>query len=313
MKNSYLNILINILLLAVSAPALVACNSQNIKTNSTGVPASVYRNSLSNLPSHHYYSSNNVQKSIFRPDFINLLVNINREEGPLDIFRLKEAVDSWNTVITGRNELITYDAKHFHTFSKLGEIDKNNCSTQNDCKIDLGDIIIIQSWLRWEPTFKVESTGNKKPALHSLQNKESSKLTDLLNKISKNDIGRKLIDHAIKTGLQVKLKKLGGKHGYYSYNENLVVIDPKVINYEFNLRYLVHELVHASNQTIKNSIEEEVLAEYIGLMIQNQITEIPFELNAYSIFIDHVLHDEYGKLPVSNNIQGQLIALGINI
>jgi len=297
----------------VSVPLLVACNSHNVKTNSTGVPASVYRNSLNNLPSHHYSSSSNVEKSIFRPDFINLLVNINREEGPLDIFRLKEAVDNWNTVITDRKELIIYDAKHFHTFSGLGEIDKNNCSIQNDCLIDLRDIIIVQSWLRWKPEFNVIANDSNKLNLSSLHNQTSPKLTNLLDILSKNKTGRKLINHAIKTGLKIELKKLGGKHGYYSYNENLVVIDPKVVNYEFNLRYLVHELVHATNQTINNSIEEEVLAEYIGLMIQNQITDVPFELSAYSIFVDHVLHDEYGKLPVSNNIQSQLIALGIDI
>ncbi|NOY67322.1 MAG: M48 family metallopeptidase [Gammaproteobacteria bacterium] len=313
MKYSYTKQAYYLLLLIVSASLLSACNTHYVNQSANGIPASVFRNSLNNLPSH-YYSSSKIKNSIFRPDFINLLVNINREEGPMDIFRLRDAVDNWNTVTTNRNESIKYNGKHFYRFAALGDTDKTNCLSETDCTIDLGDIIVAQSWFRWQPhQSTLSSKEQNRPSLEAIAKQPDQKLLKTLQSIYRNPIGERLIEHALKTNLKIELRVLEGKHGYYSYNDNLIVIDPKVINYEFNMRYLVHELVHASNQTISNSIEEEVFAEYIGLMVQNQITDIPFELSAYSMFVDHVLHDEYGQLPVNNNIKGQLLALGIDI
>jgi len=303
-----------LILLIVAGMFMTACNSNQIKNASNGIPASVFRNSLEDLPKH-YYASSNIENTLFRPEFINLLININREEGPLDIFRLRSAVQNWNTVTTGRNESINYNIDHFYKFAALGNKDKSSCINQTECVIDLSDIIIAQSWLRWQPRqVNIKNTPDFSiPLLGPLVKTHDARLLQSLESIYKHPVGKKLIEHALKTRLKIDIQPLSGKHGHYSFSENLVVIDPKVVNYEFNQRYLIHELVHASNQTISNSIEEEVFAEYIGLMIQNEMTQVPFEINPYAIFVDHVLHDEYGNLPSRNNIKGHLSALGIKL
>ncbi len=76
--------------------------------------------------------------------------------------------------------------------------------------------------------------------------------------ISKDPVGNKLIRHCSATGVSFDTKKLFGKHAYYNHAENKIVIDPKVLTYEFNLRYLIHEMVHATNHGNDNSITEEV-------------------------------------------------------
>jgi len=301
-------------LLLVILANLAACNSNQVRHQSNGIPASVYRNSLDSLPRYHH-SSQNIENSIFRPDFINLLISINRDEGPLDITRFRTAVYNWNTVVTDRNEAISYKDGHFYNFASLANTDKSSCPLSSDCLIDMNDLIIVQSWLRWQPlasTYHINDDGAD-PSFEHINNQRSLKLQQALQLIYKNSIGKKLLDHVLKTGLKIELKELQGKHGYYSHADNLIVIDPKVVGYEFNLRYLIHELIHAGNLTANNSITEEVIAEYIGLTVQNQITDIPFEINHYSMFVDHVLHEEYGVLPTNNNIRNQLQALDIRI
>ena len=293
--------------------SLSACNFAPVKESQSYVPASIYRNSL-NTQSYYSHTSNLIKNSIFRPEFINLMIDTNRNEGAIDIFRLKQSVSSWNSVVTDRRDTIQFNAEHFHKMAGLGDNNTINCSESGDCTIDLHDLKITRHWLSKTIQLTNNSTNSTKLSTTHINQINADNNTSLyyaLKLIDKDTMGSRLISQLVQNNTIILVKKLHGKHGYYNSNKNIIVIDPTIVSYEFNLRYLVHEMVHATNLTRDNAISEEIVAELIGFNIQNRLTGVPLAHHAYAVFIEHLLHADYGQLPMENNIFNQLATIGI--
>jgi len=305
--------IIKIQFLLVLGFSLSACNFAPVKENKSYVPASIYRNSL-NTQSYYSHTSNLINNSIFRPEFINLMIDTNRNEGAIDIFRLKQSVSSWNSVATDRRDSIQFNAEHFYKMAGLGDNNTVNCSESGDCTIDLQDLKITRYWLSKTIHLKNNSINTAKlrtTQINHINADNNSSLHYALKLIDNDTMGNRLITQLTQNNTVILVKKLHGKHGYYNSNKNIIVIDPTIVSYEFNLRYLVHEMVHATNLTMDNAISEEIVAELIGFNIQNRLTGVPLAHHAYAVFIEHLLHADYGQLPMENNIFNQLSTLGI--
>ncbi len=288
------------------------CSSVEVKNNTNYIPASVYRNSLPRT-SANLSTRSDIQNSIFRIDFLNLLIAINREEGALDNNRLRSAVMAWNAVASGFKEKIKFVPEHFYIMAGLDSNNTTECDQQTNCTISLGDIIVLHKWMDFNVNHinAINDSTRINSYIKRINHVPNRKLSRILRAILHDPIGYKLVANALDQNTSIEIRELSGKHGFYNYTRNKIVIDPKVINYEFNMRYLVHELVHVTNKQSNNSVDEEVLAELIGLEIQNHITDIPFEQHPYSTFVEHLLHPDYGNLPISNNINKSLTRAGI--
>jgi hypothetical protein len=220
--------------------------------------------------------------------------------------------------MSDNNTQIVFNPLHFDRLAGLSG-DNGFCRTMNSCQITAEDIHEIRKWSRISSddyiTIEDESDYESfyDPAIINTMDSNSPEINNLLRRIYKDPVGRNLIEHCIKTGVAFRVKKLQGKHGYYHHSKNTIVIDPKILSYEFNMRYLIHEMVHAIHNENDNSIKEEVLAELIGLDTQNRITGIPMDLHPYSVFIQHILHPDYGRLAVTNNIAQSLSEVGVEL
>jgi len=291
------------------------CSNIEIKKDSNYIPASVFRSDVKNVLSTYYGNEQILERSIFRPQFLHYLHTIYYTNGPVEFSQVKDAVATWNSIMTGGNDHISFDPLHFYRLAALSNNNRVDCNEMSDCVITDKAINLVQKWHQQKTvniaSTKLDSTYDINTS--NTDNPDTSALEQALSNIRKDPIGNKLVRHCREAGVSFVVQKLHGKHAYYNHSENRIVIDPKVLSYEFNLRYLIHEMVHATNLSNDNSITEEVLAELIGLDIQNRVTGIPMELQPYSVFIQHLLHPEYGKLPVSNNIIQSLYDAGLKI
>jgi len=293
---------------------LTGCGGQLNVVKQNEVPASVYRNSLRSIFSD-VQSAHNIKQSIFKPEFLDYLTYLTRNNKTLDQYALQSSIKRWNAVATERNELVRYNPTHFSRVASLHNASHNSSSQISRSTISFEDVKILQAWLYWrlDYTITTPSYTFNKSQLQLLNPEKNPDLLSSLEKLAAHPAGATLVQHALDSGLVIRLAQLSGSHGYYNYNENMITIDSSVVNYEFNLRYLIHELLHACNTDEDNSITEEVIAELIGLDIQNQITGINFEINPYLVFVEHILHPEYGKLVFANDIYGELAMAGIEL
>ena len=303
----------------LATPALIillltGCTGQLNIIKQNEVPASVYRNSLQSIFSD-VQSSHNIKQSIFKPEFLDYLAYLTRNSNTLDEQALQDSINRWNAVATDKSELVRYNPTHFVRVASLHRHGHTRCSSASQCAISLDDVNILRAWLRWRLDYKIVISRNTfdRSQLLLLNPDKDPQLHHSLEKLAAHPAGATLVQHALDSGLAIRLIQLSGSHGHYNYSENMITLDPSVVNYEFNLRYLIHELLHACNTAEDNSITEEVLAELIGLDIQNQITGIEFEINPYLVFVEHVLHPEYGKLVFTNDIYGELAMVGIEL
>lgn len=295
-------------------PMLAGCagNICNHKLNE--IPTSVYKNSLHNVFSNTQ-SIHNFKQSIFKPEFLHYLAYLTQDGNTLDEHTLRDSIKHWNAVEIEKSEQIRFDRNHFVHVASLHTDDLISCTSARQCTISFKDINILQIWLRWQLDYTITTPYYSFDAsqLVILNPEKNPQLHKALKKLASNRAGSTLVQHALNSGLAIRLNQLKGSHGYYSHDENTITLDPSVVNYEFNLRYLVHELLHACNTAEDNSITEEVLAELIGLEIQNQITGIPFEINPYLVFLEHILDPENAQLVLANDIYRELAITGIEL
>jgi len=303
----------------LAAPAifillLSGCAAQLNLIQQNDVPASVYRNSLSSIFSD-VQSAHNIKQSLFKPAFVEYMAYLTRNGNTLTKYALQDSIKRWNAVATDKSELVRYNSIHFIRVASLHWRGQTRCSSTDQCNITLDDINILRTWLHWQLEYKVVTPHYRfnRSQLLLLNPDRDPRLHHSLEKLISRHAGATLVQYALDSGVAIKLEPLSGSHGHYNYSENIITLDPSVVNYEFNLRYLVHELLHACNTAEDNSITEEVLAELIGLDIQNQITGIEFEINPYLVFVEHILHPEYGKLVFTNDIYGELALAGIKL
>ncbi|HED16194.1 MAG TPA: hypothetical protein ENI64_05180 [Gammaproteobacteria bacterium] len=293
---------------------LTGCGGQVNVVKQNEVPASVYRNSLRSIFSD-VQSTHSIKQSIFKPEFLDYLTYLTQNNKTLDQLDLQNYIKRWNAVATEKSELVRYNPLHFSRVASLHNARYKNSSSFDSSTISSDNVKILQSWLHWRLDYKIITPRDafSKSQLQLLNPDKHPSLYLSLEKLAAHPAGGVLVKHALDSGLVIRLGQLSGSHGYYNYNENMITVDPSVVNYEFNLRYLIHELLHACNTDEDNSITEEVIAELIGLDIQNQITGIKFEINPYLVFVEHVLHPEYGKLDSTNDIYGELAMAGIEL
>jgi len=300
-----------ILLMGIIA---AGCSSIELKQDSNYLPASVFRDNVKNVLST-YGQEHILERSIYRPQFLHYINSLYHTTGPLNIDDVALAVVTWNSVMTGPSDKIIFQPMHFFRLAALSNNNRSECTSISNCKVTDEDIHFIQNWNRNNVGFIKETSFTDFEDHHSDSTFDTGNTTldEALTSISKDPVGNKLTTHCQSTGVLFTIKKLMGKHAYYNPSDNSITIDPKILTYEFNLRYLIHEMVHATNNGNENSITEEVLAELIGLEVQNRITGIPMELNPYSVFVQHLLHPEYGKLPIVNNIIQSLYSAGLEL
>lgn len=307
--------LLRIFIICIPGLIFSGCSSIEIKNNSNYIPASVFRSDVKNVLSTYYGNEQILERSIFRPQFLHYLHTIYHTNGPVEFNQVKSAVATWNSIMTGGNDRISFNPLHFYRLAALSNSNRIECNDMSDCVITDKAIKLVQKWHQHKAvdiaSTNIDSTYDIN--ISNVDNSIKPALEQALSNISKDPVGNKLVQHCSEAGVSFVVQKLHGKHAYYNHSENRIVIDPKVLAYEFNLRYLIHEMVHATNRSNDNSITEEVLAELIGLDIQNKVTGIPMELQPYSVFIQHLLHPEYGKLPISNNITQSLYDAGLKI
>lgn len=292
---------------------LSGCAGQT-NTKQNEVPASVYRNSLRSIFSD-VQSIHNIKQSIFKPVFLDYLAYLTRNGVSLNEQAIQDSVKRWNAVATDKAELIKYNRAHFTGVASLHNPGQRNCTQTKQCEISILDVNILRTWMQWRLDYTLTTPWHSidHHQLLLLNPDKDPELHLALVKLSGNRVGSALLRHALDSGLSIRTEQLSGSHGYYDHSENAITLDQSVVGYEFNLRYLVHELLHACNTADDNSITEEVLAELIGLQIQNQITGIRFDINPYLVFVEHILHPDYGQLTFSNDIYGELAMVGIEL
>lgn len=293
---------------------LSGCNSTtNVKNSQNSLPASVFRDDVKNVLSHHG-NTDLLSRSIFRPQFLNFLDSIYQASGPIDSEQVKQAVSTWNSIMSGENDKIHYTELHFNRLASISGSSRKLCQQLDNCKITNTDILVMHNWNRRtnNQLAVIDNDNHEEINLIGIEH-DNAALRNALKLIGSDPVGYRLIVNAQKLGIQFLVRKLDGKHAYYHHTEKKIVIDPKILGYEFNLRYLIHELVHATNLSNNNSITEEVLAEMIGLEIQNRITGIPMSMHPYTLFLQHVLHPDYGQLPLNNDIVPSLHRVGVEL
>jgi hypothetical protein len=259
-----------------------------------------------------------LEHSIFRPRFLSYLDTINKDNGHIDMPRLQQAIATWNSIMADSDAHIVFNSLHF---DRLAGLSGNNsyCRVMNSCQITSADIKEVRKWTRVNSNdllhieYDSEYEAEYDPTIISSLDSDNPDLHRMLLKIYRDPVGKKLIEHCVQEDISIRIEKLADKHGYYNHSKKLIVVDPTILSYEFNLRYMIHEMVHAVNSRHNNSITEEVLAELIGLDTQNRITGIQMDLHPYSVFIQHLLHPDYGRLSVSNNIEHSLSNVGLEL
>jgi len=284
-------------------PALASDNS---------VPASIFRHSYHDLQRHHQRFD--VDSTIFNPVFINYMLALTNNNSHLDKNAIEAAVNRWNYIAESKHDMISFDTDHFERFAALSNNNDVDCSINHACNIDKQDLQTLLRWLQWQELLVAQSTTSRdmnRKQLLQLNTEYNNSLHRTLFKLSRDKVGKMLLENALSKGTKIKVRSLDGLHGYFDFKKNEIVIDETVANHEFNLRYLAHELVHVLNKENNNSIMEEVFAELIGLHVQNSVTAISINEHPYNVFVRHLLHPHYGSLHIDNAIESHLYKAGM--
>lgn len=292
---------------------LVIVHAQIVWAESNAVPARIFRHSyVAGISQHH--QPYDVDHTIFNPIFVNYILAMSYSQDQLGAEDIEAAVNRWNGIATSKKTMIQYNPEHFKRFAALSNNNDANCNKARACTIEKQDLRVLFRWLRWhESLIPGDASDNDmtRKQLLSLNPKHDKDLHKTLFSLSHNRIGKILLQNALKSHVQILTKPLDGMYGYYDFKENEIVIDPSVIENEFNIRYLAHELVHVLNHDNTNSIMEEVMAELIGLHVQNAITGIGIHEHPYAVFISRLLHPQYGQLKINNHIETYLHSAGM--
>lgn len=277
------------------------------------VPASIFRHSYVASISHHHQPYD-VDHTIFNPIFVNYILALSYSHDHLNATDIKSAVSRWNNIAQSKKTMIQFKPEHFKRFAALSSNNRTDCNIARACTIEKHDLRILFRWLRWHESLLLGDTSNEemtRAQLISLNPQHSKALHKVLFSLSRNSVGRLLLKNSMKSHVHIQIKSLNGMYGYYDARESEIAIDPSVIENEFNIRYLAHELVHVLNHDNTNSIMEEVMAELIGLHVQNAITGIGIHEHPYNVFVSRLLHPQYGKLMINNHIESYLQNAGM--
>lgn len=280
--------------------------------NDNAVPASIFHHSYQDLQKQHQRFD--IDSTIFNPVFINYIMVLTSDRQKLNKQDVNDAVDRWNYIAQSKLDHISFNSEHFDRFAALSNNNDSNCSNEYACHIDKRDLQLLRRWLRWRELLVAHNSATvdmTRGELLKLNTEHHSALQRTLFRLSRDEVGRMLLDNALSQGTIIRVRSLDGMHGYFDFSKNEIVIDKTVAYHEFNLRYLAHELVHVLNKDNTNSIMEEVFAELIGLHVQNSVTSITIKEHPYTVFVRHLLHAHYGNLNIDNEIESHLQNAGM--
>lgn len=261
------------------------------------------------------YIRRNIANTIFHPDFILYLSGQLKRYKTLDSGHVKNAVGIWNNSVVNSRKKIRYQQGHFNKLATLSA-SADGCDDTGGCVINAEDLAILRYWMTDLvaevaddlPTAAISSSG-----LMHLNVENNKKIDSALQIIIEDPVGRQLVANAINNNITLKAEHLHDHKGYFEYTSKTIVIDPTVAGYVLKINCIAHELVHASNLDLNNSVTEETLAEIIGMAVQDKITNIEISCSPYVVFVDRLLDPHYGRYPLENNIEKHLRRAGIII
>lgn len=262
------------------------------------------------------YYAHDIDNSILAPPFVVFLHRAWPSMGEftrspfdadtgLDARQMHILVERWRlseSQLTGR---LDFNAAHFNKVAGL-------CPPYTD-KVRKNDVDLLQRWLQRNGNLPEITT--REPALDAaelarLAPKASAALLGLLQTVDGDPLGRRLLRAALARGVLIRAEGLRDVQAYYLPADKSLVLDHSVLNSEWKIHILVHELVHSVNRKSENSLVEETVAQIIGSGVQDRITGVPMGCHPYYVFADRLLR--YDGLQTMNNISACLEQAGID-
>lgn len=263
------------------------------------------------------YIRRDIASTLFAPDFVGLLARRVNEVGPLRAENVREAVLAWNERRRHPSRAIAFEHSHFVRLASLADQLDKDCQSGAGCLLEAVDLAVLEWWLRLQiptPDVREPLVPLRAEAQECLNVADDPAVEGVLRAIAQDPVGCRLLSNAAEQGIAVRTTTLQGTSAYFECgSEREIVIDPTVTQSVFKIGRLVHELVHAANPTDDNSITEEALAEILAMRVQDRISGVPMSCHPYVVFVDRLLDDDYGRLPVNNDIEAYLEAVGIRV
>jgi hypothetical protein len=262
------------------------------------------------------YYAREIDKTILAPPFVLFLHNNWTTLGKftddsfdpgrgLDSPRMQTLADGWHATEPRLAERIEYRHDHFKKIAGL-------CPPATN-KVQQNDIDLFHRWLLRHgslPEIKEPDEPLNADELARLAPGAEAGLLKLLQTVEGDPIGRRLLRTALARGVIIRAQNLRDIQAFYNNSESLLVLDYSVLNSEWKINVLVHELVHSVNKGSDNSLVEEAVAQIIGSAVQDRITGIPMACHPYYVFADRLLR--YDGLQMVNNISACLQNAGID-
>jgi hypothetical protein len=265
---------------------------------------------------HSCYYAHEIDNTIFAPPFA-LFLHRNwptlskYTEGSfdpntgLDNQKMQTLVDRWRLTDPRLAERLEYEPEHFRKMAAL-------CSPRSD-EVQQNDTDLLHRWLLRRgslPEIKEPDDPLNANELVQLAPEAEAGLQKLLQTVDGDPLGRRLLHTALARGVVIRARSLRDIQAFYDNSDNLIVLDYSVLNSEWKINVLVHELVHSVNKGSDNSLVEETVAQIIGGAVQDRITGIPMACHPYYVFTDRLLR--YDGLQTVNNISACLKKAGID-
>ena len=261
------------------------------------------------------YYANEIDNTIFTPPFA-LFLHRNwptlakytegfDPDAGLDTQQMQTLVDRWRLTDPRLAGRIEYEREHFRKMAGLCPPGSGNVQ-QNDTDL-------LHRWLLRSgslPEIKEPGDPLNADEVARLAPGAEAGLQRLVQTVDGDPLGRRLLRAALARGVVIRAQNLRDIQAFYDNSDNLLVLDYSVLNSEWKINVLVHELVHSVNERPDNSLVEEAVAQIIGSGVQDRITGIPMACHPYYVFADRLLR--YDGLQLVNNISACLEKAGID-
>lgn len=258
-----------------------------------------------------------LEHSVFAPDFVDFLLdaygNVSDYDGRdgISAADMQQAVQVWNRTREMHLRGITYHPPHFARMLWL----EQQLEGSGARVLGREPLVYLSAWSAYrlpEPP-DLPPPDDASAEVRLLDRENNPLVRKSVAEIAADPVGYRLVQAAAERGLFVQARPLRGVAASCYPEENRIAMDPTVAAYPFKLNFLAHELVHMVNPGCGNSLVEEVLAEFIGMDIQDRVMGVPMSCHPYVVFVDTLLDPWYAKLPLANGIEEHLEAAGIQL
>lgn len=262
------------------------------------------------------YYAHEVDHTIFAPAFV-LFLNSHWSDlsdytsgtfepgNGIGKYEMHTLVKRWQLADRNLASRIIYERTHFKKMAGLCPPPRGN--------VQQNDLDLLHRWLQRGgglPDVKVPGDPLADDELAQLAPHAQDKLRRLIHTVDSDPIGRRLLRTALQRGVVIRAEALQEVQAYYEPSGKLLVLDHSVLNSEWKINVLVHELVHTANDGKDNSVAEEAVAQIIGSGVQDRITGVPMACHPYYVFADRLLR--YDDLDTLNTISACLEKAGID-